>query len=619
LRRDKAGWVVVGSVFLIAGCDGRAPWRSAEQRINDAVPVGAAVLDARSRLEQSPGADEFAPRTLEVEYQNRLRLRALTCAQGSEPSLLESSTALRNRLPAACFEKADAELLQWLRLRRMQRLLGAPALRAIPATPPQLISAAQAIAVIRLAAAAGIAVVSSGKSVEVIDIGNDQSLYHNPDLPGNALEVSPNGRMFALGGPAGVVVRDATTGDELVSFPEHTRFAWLDSTSALLHRKNGGGLELLDIGSSQLQTVKGVNGSSAVVIPFPSDPTRFVVGEYGSLSVFRLQRGTDGLRFSLVDQQSGSGLSWTETLLAVTSDGRRLVQTNRSDLWITDLQTLKAELVAMPGIYLSSITALPDPDKVLVLVQIRGAQPAHRHVVYSLSRRVFMMVPDGVTSGAHLGGPVFPTVHLPSIDRVGVVNGKSVRLLHDLPAGLSYGVQAFGHYVQEMGGQSQQRARSAEAARLGYKVVDAVNSVPVIDPPFAQLAKDARIEAVGVYEPAGSSTGAGPMAKRRKMPITVVVRPSNTPIVLCLSSYEAVSWRLSVLPGAKLKAVLLSGYEESTVEGAGSAPVQTMGREYAYESGKTAQLQREVLRWTGKPISAFQGKYTGSSFEVGGW
>ena len=102
--------------------------------------------------------------------------------------------------------------------------------------------------------------------------------------------------------------------------------------------------------------------------------------------------------------------------------------------------------------------------------------------------------------------------------------------------------------------------------------------------------------------------------------VSVTVRRTTRPLVLVLSAYEAVQWKLRLEPGARLEAILLSGYYDSTVLGGGDVRVLKIGREYAYQSegGDYQLLQRQVTRWTGRPISIFQGGYQGSSFIVGG-
>ena len=94
----------------------------------------------------------------------------------------------------------------------------------------------------------------------------------------------------------------------------------------------------------------------------------------------------------------------------------------------------------------------------------------------------------------------------------------------------------------------------------------------------------------------------------------------NRPIVLVLSSYEPISWRIAGARAANLRAILLSGYSPSTVSGEEGVQVVQIGKQYTYERGGSGfhELQREVIRRTGSGIETFQGKYSGSSFIVGG-
>ena len=102
--------------------------------------------------------------------------------------------------------------------------------------------------------------------------------------------------------------------------------------------------------------------------------------------------------------------------------------------------------------------------------------------------------------------------------------------------------------------------------------------------------------------------------------VRVVVRPSSRPIVLVLASYEPVNW-IVVNGGARISAVLFSGYHPSNVSGAGSAPVLRIGSRYAFSaaSAEYAQLRQAVAQYTGpREIRSFQGSYTGAEFSVGG-
>jgi len=126
----------------------------------------------------------------------------------------------------------------------------------------------------------------------------------------------------------------------------------------------------------------------------------------------------------------------------------------------------------------------------------------------------------------------------------------------------------------------------------------------------------AQVEAVCVYEAVAVRA---PFAPGSAEPVSVVVRETSRPVVLVLSSHQTVHWEIALAPGATLKAVLLSGYGESTVSGAGSAPVSSIGGFYAFKRGSAEfkHLESEVRRCTGRNIGKFQSEYAGHRFEIG--
>jgi hypothetical protein len=129
-------------------------------------------------------------------------------------------------------------------------------------------------------------------------------------------------------------------------------------------------------------------------------------------------------------------------------------------------------------------------------------------------------------------------------------------------------------------------------------------------------AQGASVEAVSVYE---AVTLGAPCAPRSAGPVEVLVRETQRPVVLVLSSHQAVAWRITLVPGAVLSAVLVSGFGESTVSGAGAATISSIGGFYAFKRGSAEfrHLEREVRRCTGRPIENFQSVYAGHSFEIG--
>ena len=146
-------------------------------------------------------------------------------------------------------------------------------------------------------------------------------------------------------------------------------------------------------------------------------------------------------------------------------------------------------------------------------------------------------------------------------------------------------------------------------ARMRLSVVNGVGSV-------TRVARSTLVEAVSVYEAVSMSALSMPP---QPGPVRVIVRQSTRPMVLVLSSHQTVDWQLELAADVELHAVLLSGYGESTVGGAGRALVTSIGGFYAFKrgSGEFRHLEDEVLRCTGRSIENFQSVYSENLFEIG--
>lgn len=144
------------------------------------------------------------------------------------------------------------------------------------------------------------------------------------------------------------------------------------------------------------------------------------------------------------------------------------------------------------------------------------------------------------------------------------------------------------------------------------------------------------VHVVGVYETARG--GRRPLGRRTAPVVTVRVGDVKTPVVLVLTAYERVTWRIDAPPGAVAR-VIASGYNAQTVEGVSDkVPVTRLSYEggdkdyfYAWqrEAGANAEeserqgtkrqydkLAARVKELTGREIKTFQGEYAGTLFEV---
>ena len=157
---------------------------------------------------------------------------------------------------------------------------------------------------------------------------------------------------------------------------------------------------------------------------------------------------------------------------------------------------------------------------------------------------------------------------------------------------------------------------------------------PIPKMPVAEF----EVHAVGVYE------GTLPAARRGfgmhpTGTVTVKVnRPATRPVVLVLTSYEPVQWKIDAPKGAVLR-VITSGYHKQQVSGLDKdVPVASSSYDdgdndyfYAYAQAappvarpeeqqeikeKYERLQKIVKDRTKCEIKSFQGTYRGESFEI---
>jgi hypothetical protein len=183
---------------------------------------------------------------------------------------------------------------------------------------------------------------------------------------------------------------------------------------------------------------------------------------------------------------------------------------------------------------------------------------------------------------------------------------------------MNYGPLEFAEFLARKGA-TQNDSAAVRAARDAAPDTRPANRLTIVSgiTSLMRLARTAHVEAVSVYEAVAVHS---PRIARPHAPVAVLVRASSRPAVLVLSSHQAVQWELALEPGAALHAVLLSGYGDSRVHGAGDAVVASIGGFYAFKRGSAEfrHLESEVMRCTGRHIDTFQSVYAGRSFVIGG-
>lgn len=137
---------------------------------------------------------------------------------------------------------------------------------------------------------------------------------------------------------------------------------------------------------------------------------------------------------------------------------------------------------------------------------------------------------------------------------------------------------------------------------------------------------DKELHIIGVYE-ARSDHGGG---RDPEGAIEVKIDRQNKPMVLALSAYEPVRWKINAAPGANIDKIILNGYHGQSVSGVSGIPIEEHSYERtgdylgnfiykwgsASESTNTPSLVTKLEQLNHTNLTSFQGCYRGSSFAI---
>jgi hypothetical protein len=598
---------------LLAACapgDQVGPWSPTEARINAAYPLAEPLRHNVELLRQAgagePGKD-FAAR-----LEARLKLRALNCAQDYSPSLFATAASIRKDLGrTSCFAEADAELTRWTGLLRAGIALALPPLKPVGKAPPATIVADGFISGAAFASAAPFVLldVGPGQTLQVLDTETSKPVFREPAASAKIGQLSPNGRLFTVGDGERTRIRDTETGTVLVELPSvrSYTFHWLDARTAIFVRNAGGEKPfLIDFTSGAEVPVPWLSGGIQRASAVPGTPDQYVVLDGRSLTKVALQRGGVQPEVSLVAERAAPGVYWALNTSGLTADGTRFFGAHGGALRLVNLATLDLESVPFEPFTLQLALPTPDADKVLVTGYLQGGGgEGPRALLYSISRRTVAPIDTRQLASTRYA-------YVPPSNRQGLIADRRIELVDALPVQEEAPLERFAADLVNQANERKLAAFATQQALVGGTAPGAAGA------PLADIGRTAQVEAIGVYQGATGTPQAGGM--RRPGAVEVRLRRSARPLVLVLSSYEPVRWVLVPEPGAQLAAVLVSGYYPSQVAGAGSARVIMAGDAYAYkqDSGQYEALNRQVLRFVGKGIGLFQGRYEGSNFSVGG-
>lgn len=586
-------------------------------KINAAYPVSPEVRLAEERLLTLVADDGAALDDVKARVVQRMSLRALACSQNASIGRLDSVESVKKlAMDRSCFQEQDAELQRFYGIRTIGALLGKPPLRPLkPAGPIAVLPKGKLSGIYwgKLARDAGVGVLRDGSGegavVEMPGATLIAALPRMTMVSDHATSVSPNGRVLVFHGHGqGATFIEAESGNTLWNLETKGSprlLAWLPEVLGFTMTGPDGDVMLADGATGSLAPHPLSLKHSAYAAHIPGKPARLLMGTARELMLVEHTRSPQGIRATSVKQYALSGSGITSGQPVPMRSGHMVVFASSRDIGWLDLDA------GTSGAWRTS-----------PLFGIPFAKLDETHLMFDSSELGRMSlkpwsfdIANGTVTPLDLGGARGMILDIG--DRVGFLrrgsdawfgdevttNGETQPLDKPLAA---YELEVQLAKLQAQTNEDEMMASMERARAISNS--ERLVRVPTA-PGLADVSPDAQVHIVGVYE-----------GKRGNGSVRVTVRNSNRPVVLVLAAYEAVNWNV-VNQGARISAVLLSGYTPSSVVGTGSAPVLRIGSRHAYEVGSRdyVQLRQAVMQYTGpREIRSFQGNYTGSDFSVGG-
>lgn len=597
------------AVLIVAGYRPVESWLEhylpldSEDKLVAALPLESVRQQQIQRILEN--AAPAAKARFDLELASRLKIRALSCAQGFQAHWYQSRDSITASVGhSQCLDDQEQTLAQWLGFIEVGQLLAMPALLEAVGEPVGLLQATGSIRTIKYARQAAVALLGSGSDLTIADLHSGQVIHRDPwqNNQGTLSELSDNGRLYARDTGRLLSIVDTTSGIEVVRIPDAMGhgFFWLDSHTAVFQHISGGSTQLIDFDSGQRFDLGG-RLSWNRALPIPDRPNHYLLLGGQHNYEIEVQRQSQPVQARIVAQHDvdSSGRFVGLENNNPSRDGTRYYGID-DGLVLLDMQQIALTKIDTAPLRLSRVTATPQPGQILLEGSAPGLRATDaRRYIYDVGSQTIAPLIDQRFNVSRLD-------FVPSFNVMALVEGSQITFHRDLRTGTP---QLLGLWRVQLG--DRQNALLAQAQQIQATIQKAENA------PLKALAVNAQVEGIGVYEAADGVHG---RAAHQPGMVQVEVKPSHQPTVLVLSSYEPVRWQLHLQPGSQLRMVLVSGYYPSTVEGAEDARVVVIGTGFAYShgSGGYQNLNASVVRYAGKGFDLFQGTYSGSRFSVGG-
>lgn len=616
MRRTSRLLCVVPLLVVLLGCE---RLQDPYARINQAIPPSSEAEVAMTRLGLTQAAIAIADGRQPAhglvgkqdaqQLAQRLAIRAMTCAAGHKPRWWHSPDDIRIRFnDSHCFTQADAALAAWADQTHAGVLLAAPPWRSVPDSPVAELVASQPVLDISQPAKAGIAVLVTADTYEVFNWHDGQSLArHERDGRSVIHDISDNGHLISLYRRGEMQLIELTSGRVLYRLRTRHPLLFIGNAGILVREDRDHAPHLLDLSNGQRQVI-AVTQPETLRVALGTQPGRHVLLGGRQHAIIAVDTGEAATSVNVVMEMQGKERASNWPAGNLTADGKYYIGQGAGPVWV-DLDSLTTDRPPLQTLLpaLSTPTALANTAYVHTYARSAGGHGANG-LLYDKHADTLAPLQLRTAHAASLKW-LWPLKHNALMD------GIKLRLLPTLAT--EQPPLPRTQYLHNQQQARQQQANQADPLLAARQSGGVQPNASGRDARLSALAEAAVIEAVGVYEGSGGQHGHG----RTRLPGTVdVMVKAGPPVILVLTAYEPVIWKIQPERGARVLAVIHGGYHQGIVQGVGSTHTHELGRVYTYQrqSAQFSELDNTVHSLTGKRIARFQGRYEGGHFRVGG-
>lgn len=517
--------VLAAVALVLSGCDLRL---SPEEKINAAFPQLEAVTNAKTAVLEMAGPAKL--KEIEAQLASKMKIRALNCAKGYDPSWYSTVGLVREKIQAStCFNEADNDMARWLGIQRVGLTLAAPATAATAkGKAPDFIVTEGQIQWVRFASRANVAFVDAGTDFEVYNTETGRLMHKESKGATYMGRISPDGRMFTAGDNGKLRIKSAVNGTVLLELAgvSATAFHWLDNRTAVYTGSSSGSKSFfIDFTTGAEVPVRAFDRDSiTMATPVKDEPDNYVLFSSNRVAKVSLSRSREKPEVRLLAEKTPQAMGqsysmgWALGNAFLTPDNATAIS-YIGNLLVVSLVTLEPEQISFAPWRVQSMTPTSDPDAFILTGSTPGPGneiDSRRAYLFSMANRTLTLIEREKFSGQQVNYARYD--FMPNTKQVVVHSGNQIETPGKIPTLDVVHLSTFTQDLQKVANQikiemAEREERYAKEA-MSERERERERTLRLLGVPASPYGRPAPAPSGGSY---GGSSNAGIAAELREL------------------------------------------------------------------------------------------------------